>query len=271
MLLVASLAAQTLIYLSFGGIGGFIAAYETGKLLKENPLEGMGRLMMVAETFPVVAFMMLAVCIRRRGIILSSTAMIGAFIVLLALCLYFGGLKGSRSNTVWVIFWAVVVCHLLAAAGRLEDGGGRRRGPPAFMYGYGLYKGVRGAEGLGDLLEGRLTLGELEQRSEKPLAKVLLQDLGRGDVQALILQRVATGASSRRRPHLPRRAREDRAARAVARPAAQQAARGLGAALRPGRATAPATSSHYVHGLAGEAMINFGPLGGRSRRSWSTA
>jgi hypothetical protein len=160
-----------------------------------------------------------------------------------------------------VIFWAVAVTHcwLRPVGWKMAVAGAA--GLLMFMYGYGLYKGVRGAEGLGDLLEGRLTLSELEQRSEKPLAKVLLQDLGRGDVQALILQRVATGAFE------PAGGRTYLAALAKIVPRALWPDRPPnklleGSELRfgPGAYNAGYVS-HYVHGLAGEALINFGPLG----------
>ena len=226
--------------MSEGGLAGYIAAYEQAKLSAQTPFHGMGRAMMIAETFPIVAFMMFAIAMRRRGRPLPAAAMLGAFAALLALCVLFGGLRGSRSNTVWVIFWAAMVTHCwLRPLGRRSLVGGMLL-LVAFMYGYGLYKGVRGAEGLSDLWQGRVSLSELEERTEKPLSKVLLTDFGRGDIQALILQRIATGAFEPvARTHLPRRARDDRAALSVARAAGQQAARGLGDAFRPRRLQRP--------------------------------
>jgi hypothetical protein len=260
IVILTSVIAQTLVYAKFGGVSGYIEAYEYGKLIQENAFEGMGRLMMVAEVFPVVFAMVVLVTIKRKPY-LSWLSIFIALAFLFFLCLYFGGLRGSRSNTIFVIFWAAMMVHLwvrpltrgpmiLGAVGVLT-----------FMYGYGLYKGADGAEGLADLAGGRISLGELEQRSEKPVDKVLLQDLARGDVQALVLERIATGQfePAGGRTYLgalamivPRRLWPDR-------PPSKMFE---GSELRFGAGSFDAGyHSWYVDGLAGEAMINFGPLG----------
>jgi hypothetical protein len=217
--------------------------------------------MMVAEAFPVVGFMLFAVTMKARGRRLSLAAAFAALALLLLVCLVFGGLRGSRSTTVWVIFWAAMITHvwlrplsrrwLVLGALCLI----------AFMYVYGLYKGVGGAQGMSDLWQGRVTLGELEERTRKPLSKVLLTDFGRGDVQALILQRIASGAFE------PAGGRTYLGALAMIVPRSFWPERPdnkllEGSELRFGEgAYSAGTVWHFVHGLAGEAMINFGPLG----------
>jgi hypothetical protein len=250
-----------LIYGNFGGVSSYVDAYEFGKLVQQSPFEGTGRLMMVAEAFPVVFVMVILVAIGRKPVYLPWLSIFMAFSLLLVACLYFGGLKGSRSNTIFVIFWAAMMVHLwirpltkgamiLGAAGILT-----------FMYGYGLYKGVDGAEGLVDLAEGRISLDELERRSEKPVDKVLLQDLARGDVQALVLERIATGQFE------PAGGRTYVAALAMIVPQSLWPERPPsklleGSELRFGAGSfAAGYHTSFVHGLAGEAMINFGPLG----------
>jgi hypothetical protein len=215
--------------------------------------------MMVAELFPIVAFMMVAGYLRLSGRQLSLLAIAGLLVGFFCLCLYFGGLRGSRSNTVWVVFWAVMVIHvwlrplpkhvLVLGIAALA----------AFMYIYGLYKGGGGA-GLLEVLEGRMTLSELEERTEKPIEKVLLVDFGRGDIQALILQRIMTGAFE------PVRGRTYVAGLAMLVPRALWPERPPnkmreGSEIRSGAgAFEGGQVSWFVHGLAGEAMINFGPL-----------
>jgi hypothetical protein len=216
---------------------------------------------MVAEAFPVVFVMMVLVAIKRKPVCPSWLSIFIAFALLLVACLYFGGLKGSRSNTIFVIFWAAMMVHLWIrplTRGAMIFGA---VGILTFMYGYGLYKGADGAEGLVDLAQGRISLGELEQRSEKPVDKVLLQDLARGDVQALVLERIATGQFE------PAGGRTYLAALAMLVPQSLWPERPPskmleGSELRFGAGSFDAGyHSWYVHGLAGEAMINFGPLG----------
>jgi hypothetical protein len=259
LLMIAALA-QLWLYRREGGIGGFIAAYEETKLAGETPFAGLGRVMMVAEVFPIVAFMLFAVAARRRARPLPAPAVLVMLTVLLAACLLFGGLRGSRSNTVWVIFWAAMVtdCWLRPLGRRWLLGGALFL--VAFMDGYGLFKGVRGAEGLGDLWQGRLSIAAREERSQKPLSKGLLTDFGRGDIQTLILQRIATGAFE------PVAGRTYLAAVAMIVPRVLWPERPPnklleGSELRfgPGAYSARYVS-HFIHGLGGEAMINFGAL-----------
>jgi hypothetical protein len=259
-LLVVAALTQLWIYLSQGGLAGFIAAYELFKAQGQTPFPGLGRAMMVAEAFPVVGFMLFAVAARVRGRQLSAVTTFAALTVLLLVCMLFGGFRGSRSNTVWVIFWAAMITHCwLRPLSRRALAAGAL-GLIAFMYVYGLYKGVGGAEGLGDLWQGRLTLDELEEQTEKPLSKVLLTDFGRGDVQALILQRISTGAFE------PVHGRTYLAALAMIVPRSLWPDRPdnklrEGSELRFGEGSYSAGYvSNFVHGLAGEAMINFGPL-----------
>jgi hypothetical protein len=260
-ILVVSLILQLWTYARFGGVTGYVEAYMLGQITGDSPFEGWGRVMMVAELFPIVALMLVAGHLKLSGRRPSLLAIALLLVVFFFFCLYFGGLRGSRSNTVWMVFWAVMLVHvwlrpipkrLLALAVAALA---------AFMYFYGLYKGMGGGEGLVEVLEGRTTLAELEERTEKPIEKVLLVDFGRGDIQALILQRIATGAFE------PVWGRTYLAGLAMLVPRALWPERPpskvregseirFGAGAFEGRRV-----SWFVHGLAGEAMINFGPLG----------
>jgi hypothetical protein len=259
--LVLSLIAQTWIYASFGGLAGYVEAFQLGQITGRSPFEGWGRLMMVAEVFPFVAFMMVVGHLRLAGGRPSLLAIASLLVAFFCLCLFFGGLRGSRSNTVWMVFWAVMVVHhwlrpipkrVLALGIAALIG---------FMYVYGLYKGSGGGAGLVEVLEGRMTLTELEDRTEKPIEKVLLVDFGRGDVQAQILQRIMTGAFEPvwGRTYLaglamlvPHRLWPDRPPGKVRESSEIRFGEG---AFEAGWV------SRFVNGLAGEAMINFGPLG----------
>jgi hypothetical protein len=217
--------------------------------------------MMVAEVFPFVAFMMVVGHLGLAGRRPSLLAIAGLLLAFFCLCLFFGGLRGSRSNTVWMLFWAVMVVHLWLRPIPKRVLALGIAALVAFMYVYGLYKGSGGGAGLIEVLEGRMTLAELEDRTEKPIEKVLLVDFGRGDVQAQILQRIMTGAFE------PVWGRTYLAGFAMLVPHALWPERPPGkmresSEIRFGEGAFDAgLVSRFVNGLAGEAMINFGPLG----------
>jgi hypothetical protein len=173
----------------------------------------------------------------------------------------FGGLRGSRSNIIWALFWAVGIIHLrvrpisrtLIYVGLLFL--------VAFMYFYGFYKGagldaVRAFDGA----EARV---QLTQKTRRSLETVVLGDLARSDVQAFLLfalldarrdyqyafGRTYLGAVAM---FIPKAIWPDRPAGAEKEGTEMEEGTG---SYQPGR-----IQSSHVFGLAGEAMLNFGFL-----------
>jgi hypothetical protein len=100
---------------------------------------------------------------------------------------FFGGLRGSRANYIWPLFWVVGLIHLKIrpitrqsiAIGMVLFLG--------FMYAYGFYKSF-GADALKAFdSSARADMVEISRRS---FDAVLLGDLGRADVQSLMLSRL---------------------------------------------------------------------------------
>ena len=168
-LLIFSLALtgtlQLWVYARFGGVLGYIQAFES----REDQFEGMGWIFMLSESFPILAFIGLVAILRGRGLKPSwvvHTLILFAFFVLTML---FGGLRGSRSNTIWILFWAVGIIHFwirpvpmkLAIMGIFIN--------IIFVYLYGFYKaeGLEGLKAIG-AGEGRI---EMEQRSGAHLGR----------------------------------------------------------------------------------------------------
>jgi len=97
-------------------------------------------------------------------------------------------LRGSRSNTIWGVFWAVGIIHfwvrplskrmVLAGVCLLV----------AFMYLYGFYKAL-GRDVLTVYEQG--TLSELGEKLDRTFEGLVLGDLGRSDVQAFLLYRLS--------------------------------------------------------------------------------
>lgn len=156
-----------------------------------NSLEGSGWLLLLGEAFPLLA--LAATVIGGRERLRRSAALLVAVILLFIAAQFFvGGLRGSRSNTIWPVLIGLGMIHLLirpisarkfVAVGLIGA---------VFMYGYSFYKGA-GTDALG-LLTGETTTAELTEQTGRSFEGLLLGDFGRADVQALILSRSESSA-----------------------------------------------------------------------------
>lgn len=253
--LLLSGALQVAAYARFGGILGYITAYEA----REGAFEDMGWIFMLSERFPILALIGFAVYARARKLTLSNARIAALLLVYLLVTFLFGGLRGSRSNTIWSLFWAAGVIHLwlrplpkrLVYTGILVVG--------VFMYVYGFYKSG-GSEAVVTVLQDRSQIEEIERTTGRGTEMVLLGDLGRADVQAFLLYRMfhsdyrlafgrtyVGGASIL----IPKSLWKDRPIHKIRE--GTQALYGM-SAYRPG-----GHRSSRVYGLAGEFMLNFGP------------
>ncbi|HSL71532.1 MAG TPA: hypothetical protein VK864_14900 [Longimicrobiales bacterium] len=254
-LLIAGVA-QYWVYDRFGGLLGYVRAYQD----PGESFQGMGIIFLVSESFPILAMIGFAVLTTRYQKLSSWWVLVLVLIAFFALKIIFGGLRGSRSNTVWGLFWAVGIIHLwIRPLPRRALLGGLPL-LAAFMFGYGLYKAA-GLQGLHALLDPPRAL-ELARRSNRTLHSTLLSDLGRSDVQAYVLYRtqtVATQDLAWGRTYLggmailvPRSVLSNRPPTKVKE----------GTDITYGRGTYDARRiSRRVYGLAGEAMLNVGALG----------
>ena len=259
LFLLGTALLQAYVYYSYGGIRGYIGVYE-GRY-EETAFEGMGFLFTVSESFPILAMLGFAVLAERRPNLRRWGVLVLVLGVFVVLKLLFGGLRGSRSNTVWGIFWAVGIIHygirpvskmvLFSMLPLLF----------AFMYLYGFYKSI-GYEAFELMVqEGGVTY--LDERTGRDKEVVLLGDLSRADVQAYILFRTVD-------PHSDYQY-------ALGRTYVGSAAKLIPARIWPSRPIhkikegteviyGSGTFEHgivssRVYGLSGEAMLNFGPLG----------
>lgn len=255
--LLLTLALQLWVYRRYGGVLGYIRSYEA----REGAFTGMGWLFMLSESFPILAFFGYAVYAQSRGWARSWWAVTLALLVFLVLKLFSGGLRGSRSNTIWGLFWAAGIVHLwLRPLSRKVVYAGLAF-LVLFMYVYGFYKGA-GLEGLSGVRDPAQRAA-MEQRTGRTAEGVLLGDLGRADVQAFLLYRLRVHPDE----YDLAWGRTYAGDLAVLVPRTLWPARPPtkvkeGTELQHGRGTwrLDSWSSSRVYGLAGEAMLNFGPL-----------
>ena len=180
-----SVVLQAMVYAKYGGVGGYIA-----ETFKEGPsFQGMGWVFMVSETFPVLAAFTYAIYCARSGRTPNWSELAVLLVAIAVLQIFFGGLKGSRSTTVWALFWIVGIIHLVvrpiprmvivAGIGILGT----------FMYAYGFYKS-HGPEAVRALTSASAR-AKMSEEGGRDLTTVLIADLSRCDVQAYLLYRLS--------------------------------------------------------------------------------
>jgi hypothetical protein len=259
--LALSAISQIQVYRHFGGILGYITtatdptiAFEAGR--------GMGPLFMISESFPILAMIGFVAYARRYKKWHSWTALAIVMVLFLVLQLFFGGLRGSRSITIWVLFWAIGMIHFwvrpiskkIIALGLIFLVG--------FMYMYGFYKSG-GLEGFRSALESQQARAALEESSGRTWDIVLLQDLGRSDIQSYVLYRLMQPENDYEYGW----GRTYYAALSLMVPTQlwtdkplPKLKEGTEVLYGPDSYVPGIWSSSKVYGLAGEAMLNFGPL-----------
>lgn len=251
--LAVATVLQLWVYARLGGISGYMQT----RLDDPTAFKGMGWIFMISESAPVLLAFIVVVRLQQRAI--SWSRMILALFGLFAVEMIFGGLRGSRSETIELLFWVVGCIHFLI------------RPVPrkliycgciflaVFMYFYGFYKtvGTQATEALSSS-EERNHLAQTTGRTSEAL---VLGDLSRADVQAFILYRLMNDAEdvtyAKGRTYIgslslfiPRWILPERPETVVKEGTEIQAGSG---------SYVPDVSwSSKVYGLAGESMLNFG-------------
>ena len=252
-----ALVFQLYIFVSFGGISGFIDAFSNSS---SDAFNGMGWQFLIAEMFPV--FLAIALLVWKREALRRRS---WGFLALMVFCFFvlkmlFGGLRGSRSNTVWALFWLVGAIHLwirpvprrFIAIGLIFLA--------LFMYLYGFYK-QDGVQAL-DALQYPGQLQSIEEKNGRTLDATLLGDMARTEIQSYLLYRLwavndydyAYGATYLEAFDvlIPKSIWPDRPDGKVRK----------GTEALHGRSvySAGIFQASQVYGLAGEAMLNFSPI-----------
>ncbi len=256
--LLFAAAMQFLVYRRFGGLLGFIQTFTESS----RNFQGLGPWLVIGESFPILAMLACVLAWRRRAGPPPWAVLIALFAAFFALQLLFGGLRGSRSNVIWALFWAAGLIHLRI-----------RRLPRivvpvgllllvAFMLIYSFYKGF-GSRAI-DVARSAEARASSRSYEGRPVVGVLLSDFGRSDVQAYVLYHTLGTDSGYRLAW----------GQTYFGTLALLVPRGVFAAKPPIKTKwgteilygqgvyDPGTyQSSRIFGLAGEAMLNFGLLG----------
>lgn len=257
--LLLTAVLQIAAYYQFGGISGYITSYEETRF-GSLAFRGWGIWFVFSESFPALLFIAYILLAQKNKILQGPFFILLALFSFLILKLVFGGLRGSRSELIFSLFWALGTVHL----------GLKPLSKRAvylllvfaliFMYLYGFYKGA-GREVVSVLL-GRVSPSYLEERTRRDELTVLLGDLSRTDIQSFLLYRIMkvrdykyawgrtyVGAISLL---VPRSLWPDRPPTKVK--------EGTEAQYGMGSFVPDVFQSSKVYGLAGETMLNFTPL-----------
>lgn len=180
--LLGTAVLQLFTYIQYGGLSGYISAFE------DQSFAGMGWLFMLSESFPILFFIGYALMADTRPGWRSWLGIFVAMVLFFILKMLFGGLRGSRSNTVWGLFWAVgIVQFWIRPLGRKMVLLGLAF-LVAFLFVYGFYKNY-GSDAW-DAYQSAGSVSALEEESGRSWETVALGDLSRSYVQAFIVYRL---------------------------------------------------------------------------------
>ena len=196
LLLCISILAQVYVYYKFGGISGFIEIYtqrqaaQMGMSVKD-PFKGYGTLMLIAESFKPLFALSVIYYFKDFKFTKSNAFLLAYLSTCLVVFLVFGGLRGSRSNTLVPLFIAAGMYHLVVR--RISIRMMLLFGMVAltFLFGYSAYK-VGGISKISTFfIEGR-EAGKLSE-TNRMIKHLLVRDLCRQDVQTLAFREFAGG------------------------------------------------------------------------------
>ncbi|HEX2960450.1 MAG TPA: hypothetical protein VHO43_01595 [Ignavibacteriales bacterium] len=247
-LLIISFGLQVWVFIRQGGLLGYIMAFSKN----EGAFEGMGWIFMISESFPIL-FLLYVVFLLKERKISSSWIIVILMCVFFALKMIFGGLRGSRSNTIWGLFWAIGIIDLWLKKVSKRAILIFALFILAFMYIYGFYK-QGGIEAAGILREDK-SRSRFEQTYNRSFEAVLLGDFARSDVQAYLLYRLSKNSTGYEYAY----GRTYLGALSLIVPKGIWKDRPL-TKVKEGEEIQGGIGASRIYGLAGEAMLNFGPF-----------
>jgi hypothetical protein len=188
--LLVTFGFQLYIFSKFGGVSGFVQAFSERQeqhlgRTERDPFEDMGFPLVIAESFKYVFAMCCIIYFRNKSYARTIPFFAMLMTVMLVIFLVFGGLRGSRSATVFSLvfaagmyrFWIRDIPMKVIVLG------------VAFIFGfqniYYWYK-IAGSSGVAAMFDKDARSGFANSRQDNTLY-VLSRDMGRLDIQTSIM------------------------------------------------------------------------------------
>ncbi len=261
--MMLSAVLQIMVYRQFGGIIAYITSATDTESTGSAEFDGMGIVFLFSETFPILAMMAFAVYAQRNKRLQSRPVLSVVLLLFLVLQILFGGLRGSRSNTIFALFWAVGIIHFIIRPVTKKEIAFGLIFLLFFMYVYGFFK-AGGLDGIKTALEGQEARTQLEEKSGRTWQGLILGDLGRSDIQAFMLYKLMFPESDYKyvwgetylaaaTTLIPKFIMPNK-------PLKNKVRQGTELLFGNGSYIPNEWASSKVYGIAGEAMLNFGPF-----------
>jgi hypothetical protein len=250
---------QIWFYTRYGGILKYIGLVEERAVI--DAFQGMGWAFMISDSFPILVLMAFAVIGEKEKLSRLRIVFVVFLVTFFVLRIIFGGLAGSRGNMIWGLFWAAGIVHfwirpisrkiiLLGCVFLI-----------LFMYFYGFYKAV-GVD-VSRAFESKESHAEMAEETGRTVKYLLLNDLGRSEIQAFVLYRLSGTESEYEyaggRTYLGTLALFIHRSIWPDRPPTKLK-EGTDILYGTGTYLSGRQTTSAVFGLSGEAMLNFGPL-----------
>lgn len=176
MFLTISLMMQVFVFIKFGGITGYMNIWSNAR----EQFQGMGMFLLVAEAFPILFAFYILLNIKSDRKAFAFFVVLIVFFFLLKLM--FGGFRGSRSNTIWGLFWLAGVIHIIFYRFKKSHFIAGALFIVSFMSLYSVYKsfGV-------DAFSGNYSVSDTGRYEGNTSLGVLLTDFSRAGEHAFIL------------------------------------------------------------------------------------
>ncbi|TCC96815.1 O-antigen polymerase [Pedobacter psychroterrae] len=184
LLCFISFAFQIFIYSKLGGISGFIAAYEARG--EEQSFAGYGILFIISEFFPIALVFIFYIKALYSPKLRNGKNIFIFLAILFVACIFFGGLRGSRSNTVLTMVQACLILHFFIRKFQIKEMVIGVAFLVSFMYVYKFYK-QGGTEAVTAYTEGKLDVSEYKYNFD--VFDMLLTDFARADIQPYLVYR----------------------------------------------------------------------------------
>lgn len=185
LLCFVSFVCQVIVYAKLGGLSGFIATYETRS--EDQGFAGFGLLFIISEFFPIALIFLFYIKALYSPLLRKGKSIMIFLVMLFVACMLFGGLRGSRSNTILTMLHACMVIHYFIRKFQVKEMVIGVFMLISFMYVYKFYK-QGGSDAVAQYTEG--TLDVSEDKYNFNVFEMLLTDFARADIQPYMVYRV---------------------------------------------------------------------------------